>query len=72
MAVVYERIAKTLEDFSKFERARESLPPNHPTRKQMKMGPCEACEKFTREGGLCPTCLEIAAGACRMKAKGIK
>lgn len=62
--MIYEKIAKILEDFAKFERRDTShdVTPSSPPK------PCEACTKPHRGGGLCPECIELAAGACRFRA----
>ena len=64
---LHERLALVIEDWAKFERAHEKerlaiARINHPHL----IVPCEGCGKVpVVPGGLCPACLEIAAGACR-------
>jgi len=61
---VYTRIAAILDDFARQERATAT-----DRARCSQPGPCEACERETVSGGgLCPTCLELAAGACRRVA----
>lgn len=61
MPDLYHKIAATLDDFAKFERTRL-----HAKDRAFVVMPCEACGKHC-QSGLCPDCLNIAAGACRMK-----
>ena len=62
----YERIAEILDDFARAERRTAA-----DRAKCQQPGPCEACNRETvYGGGICPTCLELAAGACRRMGGG--
>lgn len=73
---IFLNIATVLDDFARSERRTEPCritawrsDPKY----QHFVCPCEGCGKGEVCGtGLCPTCLELAAGACRIRAKGIK
>lgn len=58
----FKKIAAILRDFAHAERHYNKV-------LRGKQKPCEACGKSHLNGGLCPDCLELAAGACEWKAK---
>ena len=64
---IYKRIAACLRDFAAFERERE--PHRRRQNPLVKDKPCEGCGKPVRDGGLCPGCIELAAGACEWKGR---
>lgn len=68
----FERMAAVLRAFAQTEREsarlRASDPGNygHPHE-----GACEACGGPCQRGGLCAECIDLAAGACMFRAKGV-
>ena len=61
-------IAKVLDDYARFEHERDKCD-RDVTGTRKPPSACEACGAMTR-CGLCPTCIELAAGSCRLRSKG--
>ena len=63
---ILENISKVLNDYASFEATNVAKPQN-----QRFLKPCEACEKPSINGGLCPSCISMAAGACQWRSKSV-
>jgi hypothetical protein len=71
---LHANLATVVDDWARFERATErsrmAIAEQHYPH-QIK--PCEACGKArVVQDGVCPSCLDVLAGACRIAAKSFK
>ena len=67
---LYLNIAASLRDFARFERLYEPQRALYNIDGSTTLKPCEGCSILLKGGGLCPTCLEVAAGACERIGRG--